>query len=146
MELRTDGAWYQVSPWALCWDDEKYYLVAYDAGDDKIKHYRVDKMLEAGLLDEVKALKEMGYTRDMVAMKGLGYKEVLDFFSGEITLDEAIYRVKRDSRHFDKRQLTWFRRERDVTWVNLDGREEAEVLEELVEKLRANGIIKKSDC
>ena len=101
---------------------------------------RVDKMLEAGLLDEVKVLKEMGYTRDMVAMKGLGYQEVLDYFSGEITLDEAIYRVKRDSRHFAKRQLTWFRREREVTWVELDGRSEREVLEELVDLLRAKGI------
>ena len=96
---------------------------------------RVDKMLEAGLLDEVKALKNMGYTRDMVAMKGLGYKEVLDYLSGEITLDEAVYRVKRDSRHFAKRQLTWFRRERDVTWVELDGRDEDEVLEKLISML-----------
>ncbi|MBQ8814324.1 MAG: tRNA (adenosine(37)-N6)-dimethylallyltransferase MiaA [Lachnospiraceae bacterium] len=104
--------------------------------------YRVDKMLERGLLDEVKALKEMGYTRDMVAMKGLGYKEVLDYFSGEITLEEAIYRVKRDSRHFAKRQLTWFRRERDVTWVDLDGRGEDDVLEDLLDLLRLKGITK----
>jgi tRNA dimethylallyltransferase len=98
-------------------------------------------MLEAGLLDEVKRLKEMGYTRDMVAMKGLGYKEILDYLTGEITLDEAIYLVKRDSRHFAKRQLTWFRRERDVNWVELDGRSEDEVLEELVAQLRMAGII-----
>jgi len=103
---------------------------------------RVDMMLEAGLLDEVKKLKEMGYTRDMVAMKGLGYKEILDYFSGEITLDEAVYRVKRDSRHFAKRQLTWFRRERDVTWVELDGRSEDEVLEGLIAQLKAKGIVK----
>ena len=102
---------------------------------------RVDKMLEAGLLDEVKRLKEMGYTRDMVAMKGLGYKEILDYLTGGITLDEAIYLVKRDSRHFAKRQLTWFRRERDVNWVELDGRSEDEVLEELVDQLRMAGII-----
>ena len=101
----------------------------------------MDKMLEAGLLDEVKRLKEMGYTRDMVAMKGLGYKEILDYLTGEITLDEAIYLVKRDSRHFAKRQLTWFRRERDVNWVELDGRGEDEVLEELVAQLRMAGII-----
>ena len=99
-------------------------------------------MLEAGLLDEVKKLKEMGYTRDMVAMKGLGYKEILDYFSGEITLDEAVYRVKRDSRHFAKRQLIWFRRERDVTWVELDGRSEDEVLEGLIAQLKAKGIVK----
>lgn len=102
---------------------------------------RVDIMLENGLLDEVKHLKEMGYTRDMVAMKGLGYKETLDYLGGEITLNEAIYRIKRDTRHFAKRQLTWFRRERDVTWVDLDGRAFNEVLEEMLSLLRNKGII-----
>ena len=102
---------------------------------------RVDMMLENGLLDEVKRLKEMGYTRDMVAMKGLGYKEILDYLGGEITLDEAVYRIKRDTRHFAKRQLTWFRRERDVTWVELDGRSFDEVLDEMLFLLRNQGII-----
>lgn len=102
---------------------------------------RVDMMLENGLLDEVKRLKEMGYTRDMVAMKGLGYKEILDYLGGDITLDEAVYRIKRDTRHFAKRQLTWFRRERDVTWVDLDGRAFDEVLEEMLSLLRNKGVI-----
>ena len=102
---------------------------------------RVDMMLENGLLDEVKRLKEMGYTRDMVAMKGLGYKEILDYLGGEITLDEAVYRIKRDTRHFAKRQLTWFRRERDVTWVELDGRSFDEVLDKMLFLLRNQGII-----
>ena len=102
---------------------------------------RVDIMLENGLLDEVKKLKEMGYTKDMVAMKGLGYKEILDYLDGEITLDEAIYRIKRDTRHFAKRQLTWFRRERDVTWVELEGRAFDEVLEEMLSLLRNKGVI-----
>lgn len=102
---------------------------------------RVDLMLEAGLVGEVGALKEMGYTRDMVAMQGLGYKEILDYLAGEITLDEAVYRIKRDTRHFAKRQLTWFRRERDVTWVDLDGREQAEVLEEMMVCLRDRNVI-----
>ena len=102
---------------------------------------RVDIMLENGLLDEVKKLKEMGYTKDMVAMKGLGYKEILDYLGGEITLDEAIYRIKRDTRHFAKRQLTWFRRERDVTWVELEGRAFDEVLEEMLSLLRNKGVI-----
>ncbi len=102
---------------------------------------RVDLMLEAGLVEEVKALKEMGYTRDMVAMQGLGYKEVLDFLAGEITLDEAVYRIKRDTRHFAKRQLTWFRRERDVTWVELDGRMQEDVLHEMMDWLKERGVI-----
>ncbi len=79
---------------------------------------RVDKMMEEGLLKEVTALRDMGCTRDMVSMQGLGYKEIFDYLSGEATLEEAVYRIKRDTRHFAKRQLTWFRRERDVIWIN----------------------------
>lgn len=79
---------------------------------------RVDAMMEQGLLDEVKKLKEMGYTRDMVSMQGLGYKELFAYLEGECTLEEAVYIIKRDTRHFAKRQLTWFRRERDVIWVD----------------------------
>lgn len=78
---------------------------------------RVDQMVEQGLVEEVKALQAMGCTRDMVSMQGLGYKEILDYLNGELTLDEAIYILKRDTRHFAKRQLTWFRRERDVRWL-----------------------------
>ena len=52
------------------------------------------------------------------SMQGLGYKEILDYLDDKITLEEAIYRIKRDTRHFAKRQLTWFRRERDVIWVD----------------------------
>ena len=91
--------------------------------DDRKKLYqkielRVDEMVQNGLIDEVKHLKEMGYHRGMVSMQGLGYKEILDYLDDKITLEEAIYRIKRDTRHFAKRQLTWFRRERDVIWVD----------------------------
>lgn len=79
---------------------------------------RVDIMVDNGLLDEVKHLKDLGYTRDLVSMQGLGYKEILAYLDGECTLEEAIYILKRDTRHFAKRQLTWFKREKDVTWVN----------------------------
>lgn len=78
---------------------------------------RVDAMLEAGLVDEVQSLKNMGCTRNLVSMQGLGYKEILEYLDGECTLEDAVYRIKRDTRHFAKRQLTWFRREKDVTWV-----------------------------
>ncbi|MFQ9510988.1 MAG: tRNA (adenosine(37)-N6)-dimethylallyltransferase MiaA [Lachnospiraceae bacterium] len=81
---------------------------------------RIDQMLEAGLLDEVKSLAEKGYTKDMVSMQGLGYKEILAYLDGEMTMEEAIYILKRDTRHFAKRQLTWFKREKDVTWIDLD--------------------------
>lgn len=79
---------------------------------------RVDIMLEDGLVDEVQKLKSMGYHRKMVSMQGLGYKEILEYLEGECTLEDAIYRIKRDTRHFAKRQLTWFRREREGIWVN----------------------------
>ncbi len=79
---------------------------------------RVDGMLRQGLVEEVERLKEMGCEKGMVSMQGLGYKEILSFLDGECTLDEAVYRIKRDTRHFAKRQLTWFRRERDVIWVD----------------------------
>ena len=79
---------------------------------------RVDQMLENGLLDEVKMLKERGCTKDMVSMQGLGYKEILDYLDGNCSLEDAVYILKRDTRHFAKRQLTWFRREKEVIWVN----------------------------
>ena len=102
------------SPYEFCYfvlNDDRQLL--YDRID-----LRIDKMLEDGLLEEVTALKNKGYTKDMVAMQGLGYKEILDYLNGACTLEEAIYILKRDTRHFAKRQLTWFRRERDVIWVD----------------------------
>ena len=78
---------------------------------------RVDQMIEEGLVDEVKHLKELGCTKEMVSMQGLGYKEILAYLDGECKLDTAVYTIKRDTRHFAKRQLTWFRRERQVTWI-----------------------------
>jgi tRNA dimethylallyltransferase len=81
---------------------------------------RIDLMLEQGLVDEVKQLKEMGCSRGLTSMQGLGYKEILDYLDGSCTLDEAVYILKRDTRHFAKRQLTWFKRERDVRWLKLE--------------------------
>ena len=79
---------------------------------------RVDEMIRHGLIEEVQNLKNMGYDRSYVSMQALGYKEILSFLDGEITLEEAIYILKRDTRHFAKRQLTWFKREKEVIWVN----------------------------
>lgn len=81
---------------------------------------RVDHMMTQDLVAEVQALKERGCTRDMVSMQGLGYKEILDYLAGVCTLEEAIDTIKKETRHFAKRQLTWFRREREVTWVERD--------------------------
>ena len=103
---------------------------------------RVDAMMEQGLLDEVKALRDMGYTRDMVSMQGLGYKELLAYLDGECTLEEAVYIIKRDTRHFAKRQLTWFRRERDVIWVDKSefGYDEEKILHYMLEEIAKRGL------
>lgn len=101
---------------------------------------RVDRMIENGLVDEVRRLKSEGCTRDMVSMQGLGYKEILDYLDGAVTLDEAVRIIKRDTRHFAKRQITWFKREKDVRWLNLwefhDNRQE--VLLHILEETRAS--------
>lgn len=78
---------------------------------------RIDLMMEQGLVKEVQSLLDMGYDRDLVSMQGLGYKEIISYLYEEITLEEAIYVLKRDTRRFAKRQLTWFRKE-DVVWID----------------------------
>jgi tRNA dimethylallyltransferase len=95
-------------------------------------------MMEEGLIAEVEALKAKGYTRDMVSMQGLGYKEILDYLNGVCSLEEAIYILKRDTRHFAKRQLTWFRRERDVIWIDKQALQYDEeiILEKMLEHIR----------
>ena len=107
---------------------ESPYAFAYFVlTDDRAHLYerinrRVDQMIEEGLVNEVQALKDKGYTKQLVSMQGLGYKEILDYLDGNCTLEEAIYTIKRDTRHFAKRQLTWFKRERDVRFIAMDDR------------------------
>ena len=98
--------------------DSRYFVLT----DERQKLYenidrRVDMMIENGLVAEVKQLLDMGCKRESTSMQGLGYKEIIAYLEGEISLEEAIYIIKRDTRHFAKRQLTWFRRERDVIWI-----------------------------
>lgn len=104
---------------------------------------RIDKMLEYGLIDEVKKLKEMGCHRGMVSMQGLGYKEILSYLDGECTLNEAVEVLKRDTRHFAKRQLTWFRREKDVIWMNKDEfqYDDKKILDFILKELKSKGIL-----
>ncbi len=91
--------------------------------DDRAKVYgrinsRVDDMLREGLADEVRALLAKGYSRDLPSMLGLGYKEMADYLSGDCTYEAAVELIKRDTRHFAKKQLTWFKREKDTMEVN----------------------------
>lgn len=104
---------------------------------------RVDAMLQEGLVEEVSGLAKKGYTKDMVSMQGLGYKEILSYLDGSYTLDEAVYILKRDTRHFAKRQLTWFKREKDVIWVNKQDfhYEENEILNYILENCEKRGIL-----
>lgn len=122
------------SPYEFCYfvlNDERKNLY------DRIE-LRIDQMMEEGLIAEVEALKAKGYTRDMVSMQGLGYKEILDYLNGVCSLEEAIYILKRDTRHFAKRQLTWFRRERDVIWIDKQALQYDEeiILEKMLEHIR----------
>lgn len=118
--------------------------------DDRQRLYqridkRVDLMMERGLLEEVKSLHAMGYHRDMVSMQGLGYKEILDYLEGNCSLEEAVYIIKRETRHFAKRQLTWFRRERDVIWLDKNKYDEDAILQQMIETLTGKGITNESE-
>lgn len=105
---------------------------------------RVDLMMEQGLLTEVQKLKAMGYHRQMVSMQGLGYKEILDYLDGQCSLEDAIATIKLETRHFAKRQLTWFKREREVLWLDKSqfAYNEEALLDEMCHILNTKGIIK----
>ena len=116
--------------------------------DERAKLYeridrRVNAMIEAGLVEEVKKLKSMGCSREMVSMQGLGYKEILAYLDGGCTLEEAAYIIKRETRHFAKRQLTWFKRERDVIWLDKQafGYDDAAILKDMISILEEKEII-----
>ncbi len=99
-----------------------YNFAYFVLNEDRAKLYeridkRVDTMIESGLIEEVKALRQMGCTRDMVSMQGLGYKEIFAYLEGHSSLEDAVCKIKLETRHFAKRQLTWFKRERDVIWL-----------------------------
>lgn len=122
--------------------ESPYAFAYFMLTDDRAHLYerinrRVDQMIEEGLVNEVQALKDKGYTKQLVSMQGLGYKEILDYLDGNCTLEEAIYTIKRDTRHFAKRQLTWFKRERDVIWINKQsfGYDAEQILDEMLSKL-----------
>jgi len=103
---------------------------------------RVDKMLDSGLVKEVEWLKGQGYDRSLVSMQGLGYKEIYAYLEGECSLEEAVYLLKRDTRHFAKRQITWFKREQDVIWLSKkDYSSEDDILTEMVQILKEKEIL-----
>ncbi len=104
---------------------------------------RVDEMIANGLVREVASLKEQGCHKGMVSMQGLGYKEILSYLDGEVSLEEAVRVLKRDTRHFAKRQMTWFRREPDVLWVKKEEFQfdDQRILEYLLSECTHRGIL-----
>lgn len=116
--------------------DFRYYVIR-DERDllyDRINK-RVDKMLESGLVEEVRMLLEKGYSRELPSMLGLGYKEIADYLSGDCSLEEAVELIKRDTRHFAKKQLTWFKRERDVIYIDRNGRSNEEIADWILQDI-----------
>ncbi len=129
-------------------NDSPYNFAYFVLNDDRERIYerineRVDLMMAQGLTEEVRALRESGCRKDMVSMQGLGYKELLSYLEGETSLEEAVYLIKRDTRHFAKRQLTWFRREKEVIWIdkNVFDHESQKILGFMQDFLREKGII-----
>ena len=129
--------------------ESPYNFEYFVLNDDRSKLYdridrRIDIMLENGLENEVRQLVNEGYGRDLVSMQGLGYKEIIDYIQDRCSYDEAVYTLKRDTRHFAKRQITWFKREKYVTWVNKNEFDsEADILAYMLEMLFEKEIIQR---
>lgn len=119
-----------------------YFVLYHDREElyDRINR-RVDLMMEDGLLFEVESLIKEGYTKNLVSMQGLGYKEFFDYFDGRMTLEDTIDKIKKDTRHFAKRQLTWFRREKEVIWLNKkEYEQEKDLLDSVLNIIQEKGI------
>ncbi len=102
---------------------------------------RVDKMFDEGLEREVRALVSKGYHKGLTSMDGIGYKEMLSYIDGELSLEEAKDLIKQNSRHYAKRQLTWFRREKEVTWLDKNSYSDDEIMNMMLFELKEKGII-----
>ena len=97
---------------------------------------RVDKMVEKGLVDEVKSLVERGLSIDNISMQGIGYKEIVEYLEGNIPLDKAVENIKQNTRHMAKRQVTWFKRERDVIYIDpFEFENNEKIVDYMVEKI-----------
>ncbi|MCR4624548.1 MAG: tRNA (adenosine(37)-N6)-dimethylallyltransferase MiaA [Lachnospiraceae bacterium] len=124
-----------------------YNFLYFVLNDDRAKVYgrinsRVDEMLREGLADEVRGLLDAGYSRDLPSMQGLGYKEMADYLSGECSYAEAVELIKRDTRHFAKKQLTWFKRERVTVELNRENLETNEkMLEHILFSAKLRGLV-----
>ncbi len=104
---------------------------------------RVDQMIEEGLVKEVHGLLHMGYDRSLISMQGLGYKEIIRYIDGECTLEEAVDTLKQSTRHFAKRQITWFKHQNEAIWLDVLKHEDInELTNEVINIIKQDGIIK----
>ena len=99
-------------------------------------NHRVDQMIAAGLEQETRQALAQGVARDALSMTSLGYRQMVQYINGEISLERAVELIKRDTRHFAKRQLTWFRRDPNIRWVEKQGKTEQQVEAELLQQIR----------
>lgn len=114
--------------------DFKYYILNLDR--EKLYeniNRRVDIMIENGLIDEVKCLREKGYTKDLQSMQGIGYKEVFDYLDGITTMEQMIEKIKQNSRNYAKRQITWFKKEENSEFIFKDEKSEDDILNYIIE-------------
>lgn len=95
---------------------------------------RVDLMIGAGLVEEVKGLREEGYSPALKPMQSLGYKQVNAYLDGQVSLDDAVADIKRATRHFARRQLIWFRADERLDWIQTDGLSASGVAERILER------------
>jgi len=120
---------YEVVMFALNWPREALY--------ERINR-RVDEMIRIGLVDEVRTLMNNGLTEGSTAMQALGYKEIVAALNGKHSMEEAIEAIKQGSRHYAKRQLTWFRRDERVHWIEAEGKSLDSIVEEMVKEIERN--------
>ena len=129
----------KASPYQFCYfvlnDDRKTLYERIDR--------RVDEMFEKGLIEEVRHLKELGYQKSDVSMQGIGYKELFDYLEQTVTLEDTVALIKKSTRHFAKRQITWFKREKDVIWLDKSvyGYDEQQLLDEMIHRLKEKEIV-----
>ena len=118
-----------------------YYVLTMDRAllYDRINR-RVDRMMEDGFLGEMEELRALGCRPDMTSMQGLGYKELLSCLENGTSLPDAVDAIKQNTRHFAKRQLTWFRRERDVRWIEADKNTQDEILRRIQMDMKTAGM------
>ena len=110
-DIEAEPPPYTYVVFGLDWDREELYRRIDD---------RVDKMIRNGLVDEARRLVKMGYDRGTTAMQAIGYKEILPYLKGECSLEEAVDTLKRNTRRYAKRQMTWFRRIREINWLDMN--------------------------